>query len=463
MYQLEYTLKTLSPVIIAKNSGDPNMVASEDFITGSSILGVMAELYIKKHNLNKNSHLNEDFYKWFLHGGLIFTNAYICPNNENTTTYTPTPFSIQRPKADINERVCYDLLFEEPSQPTTYLSGFCEISDSVIYKAEVKKTIHFHHERDYQKGSTKQGIIFNYEAISEEQVFKGMILSKDKSILEQLLKLTGDTLELNIGKSRSVQYGKVIINLGTINDFTTNDLEATPDGEFSLTFTSSAILLNEHGFCSTDIQTIKHTLGVGVEIIKAFLKPDEYEGFNSVWGVKKPSQQCIAAGSCLLIKTTEEALNRLKTLQFTGIGQRTNEGFGRFVLWMQKAKQINLSSKDIKIKKPKGEMPDEVKKICKSLINEYIIKNASLNAIDDAKQFCKNNPPTKSLISSLELMVKKTGELKLKLRPLAMNKLENCNNGDVTLKEYLEDLTDFEILKKVHLPSDLISETGYKP
>lgn len=463
MYKLDYTLTTLSSVIIAKNSGDPNMVATEDYISGSSILGALANLYIKNQKLDENAHANETFYKWFLSGDLKFCNAYIyCEDSDEP--YLPTPLSIHRHKKSDDPNACFDLMFVDKKDGTTYIGGYCNINGTSINTCDVKRSINFHHERDYTKGSTKEGIIFNYESIDEGQTFKGVIIARDKELLDLLIQTFGTPLELNIGKSRTAQYGRVRFDFDKPAILTHFKNDYDTDDEITLTFISPVILLNEYGFSSADIDSIKKALGEGVEISKAFIRTEQYEGFSSIWGLKKPSEICITAGSCLLIKANSEAIERLKALELSGIGQRTNEGFGRFVLGMQQDNEkLSISQSKKVIKEPTPPMPETVKTISKSLIQDYIIKKASIEAINDAKGFSKN-PPTKSLISRLEAMMRRHGKMEIdNLRKTAKDKLEDCNNGSKTLMDFLKSDT-WQMLSSV-LPknNEFLSKIGYDP
>ncbi|HOV91199.1 MAG TPA: RAMP superfamily CRISPR-associated protein [Syntrophorhabdaceae bacterium] len=441
MYKLDYVITTLSPVIVTKNAGDPNMVATEEYISGSSILGALATLYIRQNNITTNAHGDDFFYKCFLSGKIIFSNAYICDEDAPRDYYIPAPLSLQRSKDDTEGKTIYDLLFQdltELEKSTSYIGGFCNISDTSIRTKEVKRSLHFHHERDYERGTTKKGIIFNYESINEGQTFKGALFSIDESLLKKLVDTFENPLEVTIGRSRSAQYGRAKVEFKDPVKF---EPDVDHDDELSLTFTSPAIILNEYGFPSVDINTLQNVLGTGVEIIKAFIRSEPYEGYNSVWRLKKPSDMCISAGSCLLIKAEGEALTRLRELELKGIGQRTNEGFGRFVLGMQREETLSKIEFRKDLKKPSPSMPEEVKKICKSLIQENILKQASLEAIRDAKGFSeeRNRPPTKSLISRLEAMIRKDGNMNIdKLRKTAKDKLEDCDNGNTTLLDFLK-------------------------
>src|SRR3990172_9024673 len=103
MYCLRYRITTLAPVVISSKAGDMNMVTTERYIPGTSVLGILAGHVIKKKNLNlKEAHKDENFYNWFLAGKLKISNAYIISKDKSEKEFAnvPVPFSIQEDKND---------------------------------------------------------------------------------------------------------------------------------------------------------------------------------------------------------------------------------------------------------------------------------------------------------------------------------------------------------------------------
>lgn len=468
MYKLDYTITTLSPIIITKNTGDPNMVATEEYISGSSLLGALAGLYIHKKGIKTDAHKDDVFFNWFLQGKIIFTNGYIC-DPDNNPCY-PAPLSVQRIKHDTG---CYDLLFkdfedEDNSKQTAYIGGFVRIIGSGIMTSEVRRSLNFHHERDYKKGSVKEGVIFNYESIDAGQTYKGMLIAGEEADLWEFIDTFGSSFEMLIGRSKTAQYGNVKIQFDKSPPLLPAVQEYYEDEEISLTFLSPTIILNEFGFSAVDIDSLRKALGEVVEIQKAFIKADEYEGYNSQWRLKKPAETCLAAGSCLLLKVNAQALESLKQLQLRGIGERTDEGFGRVRLDMQGEEDLSiLPTINQSIAMPTTTMPDSVKGICKALIKQHMLKNISIKAMNDAKGFCNNNPPTKSLVSRLEAMIQKDGKMELdNLRKTAKKKLEDCDNRGATLLSSLtrdkENLLNAVDLSRGISRGSFLSGIGYK-
>ncbi|MGC8938809.1 MAG: hypothetical protein ACP5KH_07500 [Thermodesulfovibrio sp.] len=107
MQAIKYCITTLSPLLLASNTGDPNMVSTLDYIPGTCLRGMFANEYIKKRKLGENAHKDETFYRRFLKGELKITNAYIIYGNYH---YYPVPLSVQEDKNEKGN--AYDLLLE---------------------------------------------------------------------------------------------------------------------------------------------------------------------------------------------------------------------------------------------------------------------------------------------------------------------------------------------------------------
>jgi CRISPR-associated protein Csx10 len=474
MQQIKYRITSLSPLLFSSNSGDPNMVETLDYIPGTYIRGMLAQEFIKRKKL-LDAHKDETFYNLFLRGDVVFTNAYIC-DNLGQNTY-PVPLSFQKEKYPEHSSKCdngipiYDMLFIEDGidKKTKSIEGYYFLDNNNLHTVRVKRRLNFHHARDRETGTSKEGFIFNYDSIEEGQVFEGYIIGKEDR-LRQII----DTIENGIyyvGRSRSNQYGLIRFEIierepvdfvhGTASDVQNN-------GEIVLTLISDTIIYNGNGYSTTDTMDFEKELrrltGTDVHIKKAFIKQVEEEGFISVWKLKTPSEVCFKAGSCFLLEKVD--IGRLKEIQKTGIGIRTNEGFGRFVIgWQGKDKPFNMKevTDEIKPTKPHGALPESVKKLVEDIIKGQIKKQIQIKAINDAGEF--KNLPTKSLLAKLEGAVRE-GSLKTLLEGLkktAKNKLEHCRNSEKDLYEFLKNFS-INIENEIkNISEGLCDEISYKP
>jgi CRISPR-associated protein Csx10 len=492
MRAVKFRITSLSPLLFASNTGDPNMVATLDYIPGTHLRGMFANEYIKRKGLGVKAHEDSTFYNWFLKGDLKFTNAYIVQKNNNEIHgLFPIPLSIQREKGD--EKKAYDLLLqdEESDKQTVPISGYGRIDKSNdksnLYKKEVKKSLNFHHARDREKGVSKEGYIFNYESIDENQTFEGYIIGNDEVLtqfIDFIKKLNKDVFYL--GRSKNNQYGKVkfeIISSQPEEFLSEIKIEQGYLDNVIITLLSDTIIYNENGYSTTNLidfeNELKKHLGQEVKIKKAFIRQTDQEGFVSVWKLKTPSEVCFKAGSCFLLENLEDAdIEKLKELQKTGIGMRTHEGFGRFVVGWQDESEFDVVKveDEIEITKP-NQIPDKVKELIKNIIKEKLKSELQIEAIEDAGDFTKDlkGLPSRSLLARLEGAVKEGKFRDLfkddkddengKLKKSARDKLENCRKEDTTLYEFLRNFSlnlEDEIKNKLEL-KNLCDEIAYEP
>ena len=476
MHQLKYQVTTLSPVVITANTGDPNMVATHEYIPGCNLLGFFAGKYIQSKPLNSDAHKNDEFYSWFLRGDIKFTNAYITSEDEHDDLLSnyPVPFSIQHEKSDKN-KIC-DLLHEDVDFQTRNIGGFGRLKGDSLYKESVQKSLNFHHQRDPESGTSKEGLIFNYESIDEGQTFTGAILGS-RTDLEKFLHFFGSEHKKTfIGRSRNTQYGKIDLKITSSKPEEYSPLCSSDINEnVSITLLSDAIIYNKYGFPTTEIDELAKILDC--KIVKSFIRTGEIESFVSIWRLRKPSESCFLAGSCFILEVSETDKDRLLELEREGIGERKGEGFGRIAIGLQEEPDLTLAYLENRgTEKPGFPIPEKTREIVQRVIEELIQKKVKLKAMEDAASF--RYLPSASLISRLDAMIqsmKKTAFRKAlkSLRDTAKNKLRRCNNGSQTLFDYLmgKDVTITEILndsnrfepgtiKKVN---NLLRETSLKP
>lgn len=458
MHQLQYVLRTVSPVLLTSISGDTNMVSTLDYIPGSVVRGAFAKKYIEKRNLGAKAHEEDFFYDCFLNSGLSFTNAYIIKEGINDTIHYPTPLSIMSTKT--KESKILDLIKSVPDEQTKYLGKYCEINGNNIDLLIPSKSINLHNTRKNRlKGCSDDGAIYNYESIDPLQEFSGRLIGT-KDVLEKLIKLFDQDERITIGRSKSIQYGQAKIRwVSGIQEF---DSEINPFNKeltcnFTVTFLSPAVIYNNNGFSTAALSDFRSYLadGIGVQresitINKTFKKSESVENFLSIWLLKTPSETCIKAGTCfdITIKDwSEKTKELLIEFQKNGIGERTGEGFGRFVLNLQESEHYTLQkeAKD-EVKKP----PDEIPEITKELIRNVAIKSfyalAEARALKDYRGFCENGEliPTNSLLGKLELMLKNSSNIGEfintinSLPTLSKDKLERCRNQEITLFNFIK-------------------------
>jgi len=449
MKSLKYRVKTLSQLLITSNTGDPNMVSTREYISGVTVLGALAGIYIRINKL-ADAHLDAKFQSWFLSGGLKFTNAYIVSDNDgNPQCNIPLPISVQKDKE--NENKIYDLLYFDRDELkddagndiiTKRIDSFGKIGHGQLYEQRVRKSLNFHHERDTAKGTTKKGMIFNYESMDTGQTFEGAIIGEDGD-LKEMAAFFGKSFETSMGRSRSAQYGKVSFDFITPAAEPEVLLMNPANGEAAITFLSDTIIHNRHGFSTTDRKdlenALKEKLGDAVTIEKIFARAEETENFVSVWKLRKPSERCFSMGTSLLVSGSEDA-KKLKELQINGLGERTHEGFGRVAVGVQHDELLDKRNYHEGLKKPES-ISELAKVIAMKAIQNYIRGKVGADALDECAEF--KNLPTKSLVARLELAVQSRDHSAFEiyvsgLRKAAKDKLVKCHNNKQNLLEFLQ-------------------------
>lgn len=462
MFSLRYSITFESPVIISVNSGEANMTETYDFIPGSTILGILASKYIKNKNI-VDAHKDEGFYNLFLNGGIIFSNTYLAlKENSEVIPTTPMPFSIQKGK---NSEEIYNLAYNEVDEQTKPLNSYGFLrNDKVIYDVPRKK-INFHHYRKSRlKGhSEKNGGIFNYEYLTSGQVFIGEIYG-DEGDLKEIKSLFKDKFHINIGRSHNAEYGSAVMELYDIAEIDKDFFsDLSFEDEILLTFTSPCILLNEYGYSEVSKEILAKYLKkifdkYEFEIENCWIKTVFIETYLSVWKMKKPSVNAFDKGSAIKIKFTkdinDEILNELYRLKENGIGERVNEGYGQFnITGITEEKYIEVTL-NTEVKKPTGTIPEIAKDIFTFCIENEIEKKIELDAINNVSSFklkqgfgreskLPQNSLLGRLLSFIEDSDKKSFTDKIsKLRDTAKRQLDNCNNGDYTLYDFINKKED---------------------
>jgi len=416
---LPYRIKLLSPVLITSTVGDENIALSEDFISGTSLLGMFATRYIKLKNKlsTDNAHLDPHFKKWFLGDDILFLNGY--KMNQDLIRSLPIPLSIQFPKGSQQPQ---ELLFKSQSElaqvdETKYRDGYCvlieEEDDKIPMKFEkvpIDKQINFHHQRtDQLVGKSESGEIFNYESLNPDQSFEAVLVGTEEN-LDKLITLVGkNSFEGRLGRSKNTQYGQVVINFDQINF---NDYEIIDHSidlhEFTITFLSHTILLNDSGQSQVGEDIFKKYLihqldqkgitikDAQVKIENCFIRGEYIENYVSVWKSRKPAMSAFRLGSCFHIRIEDQLWKSkcdvikaiLMDLQNRGIGVRRNEGFGRIAINWQKDEDIeNLTDwKQKKYKeqlktKPEAPTPEMARKVFQFSLKAYLIDQMRERAV----------------------------------------------------------------------------------
>lgn len=456
---LSIQIRLLSTVIISSYVPDNNLTGTLGYIPASSILGLFAAKYISKEKL-EDAHNNSNFYNWFLRNDIIFTNAYISQKEEyKEIDMLPTPMCIKKQKKD-EDKIINILIKDIYEQPVSF-STYSYIYGSSIKAKEPEKIINFHHQRDRLSGHTQDDGMFNYEALAPGQVFKGKIYG-DASALADFKAAFSEEFSARLGKSKNTEYGKVRIALSEIIDedtaITNHDIEGK---DFALlTFISPCILLNKNGFSDPSAANLKNYLediwGKGsIKIDNCVAKAGTVENYISVWGMKKPSENALTAGSTFKLSFKMPAGNIKKGLEKIleeGIGERRGEGFGRVKINMAMSEEYTKRDIAASLEKPKTPVPEGAKTIFKHIIKNMLKQQIEHEAYKDTCDL--DNLPSNSLLGKLGLMAANMDKEKFikeieQFRSKAKEQLHDCSKGNKKLYDYIKEYNTDEAVRNI--------------
>lgn len=462
--RIKIIIKLKSPVLMTDVPGDQNMVESKLYLTGSSLMGIFADKYIKKHN----GIADDFFYNSFLRGGLTFTDAFklIDDKKKGLVPAYILPLSVQKKKHDESGDCIEYFLADDESEEKKdkdgmknkfqSVGGFGSINDGFIKTVEVKSGISFHGAINNGKSDND---IFNYEWIAPFQTFISYALGSEdylKTFL-RFLKESADTaydydgeifLNAYIGRSRTAEYGKIDMIISDIEDisFKSNNDEELDD-LCIMTLLSDAIIYNEYGFSTADVNDLAKCLGTSVKIKKSAIRKKTVENFIGKWSARKPMENVITAGSSFLIERSSLPEN-YKDFEIYGIGERTNEGFGRVAFNLNVKRQLKkeeATEPNLSYLNKIPPLTNISKKIIERRIIVFIKDQLAIEAIKKANE-ADSRIITGSLSSKLKNFTKAIKKIKdfehfqkniNALRKVAKDKLSEASIENISMLDFL--------------------------
>lgn len=435
------TLETLSPVIVTAPGSSQILTECSDAFSGMVLRGVLAEEYIKKHELRAFAHEDEGFQHYFF-GGLRFIAAHLCVDGHRVAAIPlsimklkeegkavkkekslgldikpakkkkkkkkkngngDAPAAPQQPAFGNPQKPIVDLLQEHSGAGYKSLKGTAWIDgDEQIHTATAKRSMEFHMSRSSDDerlgGHSQDGQVYTYEAIDKGQVFQGAVVGSHD--LLQAFVDEFDTkskpLYCRIGRSKYTQYGECLITI--------SKPQALPDWsaeEETYILLDSPLIDAEMAIQAQDviqrniIDRLNEATGTeDFSVGKVFSMSQDIESFVGVWGMRRPRQRALAAGSVFeLQKATPWSADDSRLLQelaYDGVGLRTEEGFGQLRLWQHTELAMAPEEKPAQAE-PQQAAPmtitsQAVKRVAKQVLQQRIEEQVRMFAYDDAQQ-----------------------------------------------------------------------------
>jgi CRISPR-associated protein Csx10 len=359
-YYLSYRLNLDEPLVLSDGSQLGNVLQTQDYIPGSSILGLCAGLYLggaRSATASSGTYTNE-FRSLFLSDDTLYSPAYPLIDVGGRKKGWPMPMSVfgckyygvNEPGKSFNQRHGFqDYLYHLPDEacsscksPLEHKSGYICYADGDYYNFSPGKEIISHNQvgEDEEEKS-----LFSFEALPRNQQFYGEIAFRKpdhRNLLQAILK---ENPRGRLGKARNRGYGQVSIfdpnEKG--QSFRSEWSKNLDTNAFSIYFFSNTILVDRglRYLSGLDVETLAYWLGLkDLECIEedpagsSFYRSAPVLGFNQHRKMPLPFELAISRGSVFAFsyKGKGDIASKLEILQREGIGLRRNEGFGQVVI-----------------------------------------------------------------------------------------------------------------------------------
>lgn len=420
--QLPIFIETCAPVVFSTKTGDAALTATKDFFPGGVVRGALAQRMIRRLNLGANAHLNADFMRLCLSGALRFLPAY---PRCGAATAMVLPLSIYKNKEG-NQFA--DLLFDRD-----YKVGFKAAKGfgllrghkdgTYIESVSVARDIQFHsarssdenHEVDRIAGKSVDGKIFNYESIRAGQVFGGCILGQqaDLSRLQDQLEISAEGFTAYFGRSKYTQYGKCHVRFGE-----QEAVEALPDAlpQDTLYLRCATPFLPYKATVRTDcalqeiIDDLRRHTGSEFSLVTESIYAgwEEIDQFVAVWGMRRPRELALSAGSVFGIKKvgqwTKTDVVALNGCLYGACAKRREEGFGQFRIWQRQTLETPPQAQEQAAVSPPL-LAVEVKRVTQEIIMRYVLAKMREFAKQDVDRVKDSLDGKKHMFVRLENML----------------------------------------------------------
>lgn len=385
MEQVKITITVKSPTLIASSSTAGVLTATRGSIDGRILRGVFASHFIKSHNLGKEAHKNQEFMDLF-YGDLRFVSAY---KDTVKGPSFPAPLSLQKNKHPKDNDSIIDLFTGKDLVGFKGLKGFIVQDGTNCSSVQIETAIRLHMSRSSEKeriqGRSKEGNIFNYEFLEPNQVFVGIVVGP-KTALEAFVHQFPKQLDCYIGRSRYTEYGHCEVEIGEITSIPTP--ESVKDSVYVRLHTP--LLLGNESIVNVIGDAVQE-IGSDISIGGIHASYQEEQNFNSIWGVRSSSEFAASAGSVInLVKEsgwTQDDLDKLQHILYSGMGSRVQEGYGQGRLWTPG------EFKMVKLEEPKitgvTSLHQSTKELTRKILEKQVILNARLRAANDVDTYIK--------------------------------------------------------------------------
>ncbi len=374
---LRYRLELSESAVFAGLEGDPNLVATQHHVPGSTIQGLLARRFLATQQVD------EVFYELFCRGRLRFLPAYPQAPDSNTGSAVrllPVPASLRTPKSDQNRFI--NLAADNPKRdPAKRISQAWTVPKPALFRGvletrETGRQFTYHHARptsDRRIGRAigedrreayglrpdeSPGAVFTYESLLPGQAFQGLLIG-DSASLNAARALIGSGQTAALGRSKNAQYGadakwtwldeKPVapdLDGGEVSAWKEKHLwnDEVPRQSVTILLLSAMMGYDEttgHPCPVLPLAQIGSRTGLPLgSINKSFSQDGWASSFLAHQGLARQQMPVLEAGTMftVLLASTSAGLDQdawdkaLRTVQEESFGLRTEQGFGRIAL-----------------------------------------------------------------------------------------------------------------------------------
>lgn len=367
------------PVLVAQRLEAGNQYETRLTISGSTLRGAFAWIAGQRWSLEA-SPAREDFRKVFLGQGALFSNLFPCLwRGTDIVPAIPPPLDLQTCKvfrgrtADGVGRhgAC---VVTDPEEDNTCLqcpeglepfAEFLPIRDLTLLDPEDQEVafhsqVEMHNAIDPHTNRVGNQALFGYAALAAGKYLAGDLFFPDAVDWQRFQQLTGvrsgQSFPLRLGRASRRGYGKVTAYLEKLEEEPAPTLIMQPldqrlarGNNLKLTLLSDLIMHDKWGRYyqgfeeapdtsekTTLSKWLQDELGLSLGVTSVIANYRWVDGFHYTHSLPRWRALAITAGSVLNLKLPAnidaEQIRRLAGLEWQGIGDRRDEGYGRFAL-----------------------------------------------------------------------------------------------------------------------------------
>lgn len=379
--RLRLIVRADEPILLSRRGEAGNEFESVGFIPGTALLGALANRAAGRYDLGCDPERGENearaaFVQLFLRGRVRFSAllpARCSRDDELLIPAIPAPLDLLTCKAfpgfrddePTHQATGYALADAPPGHCADCEAEFGDanvplkpVADFVTvwqqprkFKSERRHEMHI--GVDPATGRVHEQDLYGYVSLEAGQYFLGELFCADKAAWLALqgmaaLPELGETSTLHIGRAARRGHGQITVLLCDPSDVGPSDpwrglplsdrvpgLRATD--ELVMTLFTDAILPDVwvRGRVGFDEAWLSDLLGGQVEIVRAFARAREVDGFYGHLGLPRFRDIAVVAGSAVGLRFNGgppvNLLETLADLEREGIGLRREEGYGQVV------------------------------------------------------------------------------------------------------------------------------------